>query len=100
MGHAPKQIKKAGKRLEGIYEFTGKSGRKYVGQSGDVMKRLSQHKAAGKLPDDAVVVIREVKGGKTAREIAEQKRITDLGGVDVLDNQRNPIGPKRQHLLE
>ncbi len=41
----------------------------------------------------------EVLGGKTAREIAEQLRINELGGVKNLENIRNPIGPARQNLL-
>jgi hypothetical protein len=36
-----------------------------------------------------------VSGGKTAREIAEQHKIDELGGIDQLLNRRNPIGPRR-----
>jgi hypothetical protein len=36
-----------------------------------------------------------VSGGKTAREIAEQQKIDELGGIGGLLNQRNPIGPRR-----
>jgi hypothetical protein len=42
----------------------------------------------------------EIIGGKTQREIAEQLRINDLGGIENLANQRNPIGPNRSYLLE
>jgi hypothetical protein len=38
-------------------------------------------------------------GGKTAREVAEQLRILDRGGVGNLENIRNPIGPRRANLL-
>jgi hypothetical protein len=41
----------------------------------------------------------EVLGGKTTREIAEQLRINKLGGIQNLENIRNPIGPARQYLL-
>jgi hypothetical protein len=84
---------------EGIYEFTAASGRTYVGQSGTIAERLVQHTASGKLPTGGAVNTTEVLGGKTAREIAEQLRINDLGGVRNLENIRNPIGPARQHLL-
>ena len=38
-------------------------------------------------------------GGRTAREIAEQQKIDDLGGIDVLLNIRNPIGLQRFDLM-
>ena len=38
-------------------------------------------------------------GGKTAREIAEQRKIDELGGIDSLLNLRNPIGPQRFDLM-
>jgi RHS repeat-associated protein len=86
---------------EGIYEFTAASGKTYVGQSGDIAARIDQHLASGKLlPSDLPSVkTTEVLGGKTAREVAEQVRINQLGGVKNLENIRNPIGPARQHLL-
>jgi hypothetical protein len=52
------------------------------------------------------VKLTEVKGGKTAREIAEHKRIQEItGGVparfsDKVANKVDPIGPGRRHLLE
>jgi len=87
---------------EGIYEFKGKSGKDYVGQSKDLEKRLSRHESSGKMSpsDKDTVQTTEVPGGKTAREIAEQKRINEKGGIENLENERNPIDPKRQHLLE
>jgi uncharacterized protein RhaS with RHS repeats len=87
---------------EGIYEFTAASGKTYVGQSGDIAARLEQHLASGKLleADLSTVETTEVLGGKTAREIAEQLRINELGGVNNLENVRNPIGPARQYLLQ
>jgi RHS repeat-associated protein len=85
--------------VEGIYEFTAASGKRYVGQSGNIAARLEQHKASGKLLTGTPVKTTQVLGGKTAREIAEQLRINSLGGIRNLDNIRNPIGRARQHLL-
>lgn len=48
----------------------------------------------------------KVLGGKTAREIAEHKRIQKItGGVparlsDKVANKVDPIGPGRRHLLK
>jgi hypothetical protein len=66
---------------------------------------LKQHIKSGKLDPNTSVNISEVSGGKTTREIFEQMRINDLGGiwqdgVKVLENNRNPIGANRQHLLD
>ncbi|MBZ5527084.1 MAG: hypothetical protein LAN71_04165 [Acidobacteriia bacterium] len=91
---------------EGIYEGADATapGRTYVGQSGNVPERLAQHEASGKFPGGTKVSTTEVKGGKTAREIAEQKRLNELGGVrsnpgSTTSNQRNPIGKKRKKLM-
>jgi hypothetical protein len=46
------------------------------------------------------VTTRHVPGGKTAREIVEQRRIDELGGIEKLENKVNPIGPNRRHLLD
>ncbi len=87
---------------EGIYEFVTTSGRKYVGQSSDIDRRLLQHVGSGKVtPEEAARAVRsEVFGGRTAREIAEQRRIDQLGGIKNLENKVNPIGPNRRHLLD
>ena len=86
---------------KGIYEFTAASGKVYVGQSGNISQRLLQHVRSGKLAaaDMTAVSRTEVLGGKTAREIAEQRRSNQLGGIVNLENKVNPIGPARQHLL-
>ncbi len=67
----------------------------------DIPKRIRQHRRAGKLKsvDIGTVTTREVTGGRTSREIAEQLRIDELGGIEALENLRNPIGPTRRHLL-
>jgi RHS repeat-associated protein len=93
---------------EGIYEGPDATapGKTYVGQSGNIPERLTQHgeSGTGKFPAGTKVSTTEVKGGKTAREIAEQKRIDQLGGVkskpgSKTSNERNPIGPKRKDLV-
>jgi hypothetical protein len=91
---ASKQVVK-----EGIYEFQATSGKTYVGQSGNIPRRLVQHVRSGKLPQGGAVKVTEVLGGKTTREIAEQTRINELGGIKNLENKVNPIGPNRQHLM-
>ena len=85
---------------QGICESAARSGQKYVGQSGNIPRRIGEHARSGKLPKGNPVSTTEVLGGRTAREIAEQRRIDALGGIDNLENKINPIGPKRQHLLD
>jgi hypothetical protein len=41
----------------------------------------------------------EVTGGKLTREIAEQLRINERGGVGNLQNIRNVIGQAREYLM-
>jgi RHS repeat-associated protein len=86
---------------EGIYEFMSASGKTYVGQSRDIFMRIEEHLDSGKLLPEDIPSLQttEVLGGKTAREITEQLRINELGGVENLENIRNPIGPARQDLL-
>ncbi len=84
---------------EGIYQFTGASGDEYVGQSGNIPERLRQHRRDGKLPEGNGVNTEEVLGGRLAREIAEQRRIDNLGGLKNLENKINPLGPKRRKKL-
>jgi RHS repeat-associated protein len=92
---------------EGIYVVTTKEGLPYVGQSGNIPRRLQEHVRSGKITQEAAdnAIRTEVLGGKTAREIAEQRRINELtNGVGAADpgiaNKVNPIGPSRQHLLD
>ena len=102
-------ILKAGKKItEGIYDFHAKSSKRYVGQSKDIDKRLNQHIKSGKLDKNELPNVNktEVLGGKTKREISEQRKIDSLGGIKKpdgtknLENKVNPIGPKRRHLLD
>lgn len=91
---------------EGIYEFVDSTGKKYVGQSGNIPERLKQHEKSGKLESGQKVKTTEVTGGKTNREVAEHKRIQEItGGVparqsDKVSNKVDPIGAKRKHLLD
>jgi hypothetical protein len=96
------KAKDAAKGTSGIYEVTAQSGKKYVGQSQNMANRLNQHVSIGKVSpaDAAKAKTTPVDGNKIAREIAEQKKINELGGVKNLENKRNPIGPKRQELLK
>ncbi|HKV38805.1 MAG TPA: RHS repeat-associated core domain-containing protein, partial [Blastocatellia bacterium] len=86
---------------EGIYEFVSSTGEGYVGQSGDIPRRIGEHLASAKLLPKDLSSLRttEVLGGKTAREVAEQLRIIDLGGKDTLRNMVNPIGRAKANLL-
>jgi RHS repeat-associated protein len=92
----------AAKATEGVYEVTAKSGKGYVGQSSNMPRRLSKHVSAGKITPEAAANAKttSVPGGKTAREVAEQKQINQRGGIGELENQRNPVGEKRRHLLD
>ena len=87
---------------EGIYQVVAKSGLTYVGQSSNIAARLAQHVASGKITQEAAdnALRWAVSGGKTAREIAEQLRINELGGVAGLENIVNPIGAARKGLLQ
>jgi hypothetical protein len=84
-----------------VEEFTSASGKTYVGQSGDICRRIGEHLASGKLLEADLATLRTtaVSGGKTAREIAEQLRINELGGIKMLENTRNAIGKARSYLL-
>jgi RHS repeat-associated protein len=91
---------------EGVYEGPDATapGKTYVGQSGDIANRVVQHEGSGKFAPGTKVSATEVKGGKTAREVAEHNRIQQLGGVkskpgSQTSNIRNPIGKNREHLL-
>ena len=77
-----------------------------MGQSGNVEKRLRQHKNAGRISDPKDATVTPVSGGKTNREIAEHNRIQEITGgnpaktSDGVTNRRDPIGPNRRDLLD
>lgn len=85
----------------GIYEFPDllNPGKTYVGQSGDVDRRLKQHERTGRYAPGTAAVT-PVPGSKLDREIAEQNRITTLGGIGggKVSNEKNPIG--RNHFQQ
>ncbi|MGN8048138.1 RHS repeat-associated core domain-containing protein [Curtobacterium sp. 22159] len=85
---------------EGIYVIRTARGT-YVGQSGNIDRRLAEHVVSGKFSLDEVSSAErfEVTGGKTAREVAEQRKIDELGGVGNLLNKVNPIGQRRIALM-
>jgi hypothetical protein len=85
---------------EGIYVIKAARGT-YVGQSGNIARRLAEHVASGKFTADEVANAERtlVTGGKTAREIAEQLEIDARGGVKNLINIVNPIGKGRWSLM-
>lgn len=91
---------------EGIYvaSTTTKQGLPYVGQSGQIATRLEQHVASGKITQEVAgsAKVFEVLGGKTSREVAEQRMANQLGGVGTgsLANKVNPIGASRSSLLD
>ena len=86
---------------QGIYEFTSATGETYVGQSGNIAARIKQHLKSGRLlaEDLHTVKTTPISGDKMAREVTEQLRIIEHGGLKNLVNVRNPIGPERAHLL-
>ena len=87
---------------EGIYAIRGAEGT-YVGQSGNITERFSQHliENGGRFTQEELNAAERfaVPGGKTAREIAEQQKIDDFGGIAKLLNKRNPIGERRFDLM-
>gem|GEM_PF-2094000 len=93
----------------GIYVFDDlkNPGKKYVGQSEDIAKRLAQHQAAGRLSNVKNATTKEMQGAtKLASEIAEHKLIQKITkGVpakksSLVSNKCDPIGPKRAHFLK
>jgi hypothetical protein len=91
---------------QGVYEFPDASspGKTYVGQSGDVPRRLGEHEASGKKDAATPAKTTEVQGGKTAREVTETKRIKELGGTSSKEgsqtsNKRLPVSDKRMEKI-
>ncbi len=85
---------------EGIYEFAATSGQTYLGQSSNIAKRLAQHVSSGKLLPTTSVTVTPVSGGKLVREVVEQIRINQLGGIGNLANVVNPIGLARTPMVQ
>jgi len=85
---------------EGIYVIRGSRGI-YVGQSGNIPRRLAQHADRFTAAELANAERYAVSGGRTAREVAEQLKIDEFGGIrgGRLLNRLNPIGDRRLSLL-
>ncbi len=82
---------------EGVYEFIAASGKKYIGQSKDLYRRIMTHLRKGKLDpgDIGSIKTKEMPGSSTIeRKIVEQGKIDKGGGpqpMGPLENQRNSI---------
>ena len=84
----------------GIYVVPTAKGA-YVGQSGNITGRLARHVSDKKFTQveaDAAERL-AVGGGKTQREVAEQLKVDEMGGIDNLLNRVNPIGSRRFDLM-
>ncbi|MDP3650856.1 MAG: RHS repeat-associated core domain-containing protein [Rhodoferax sp.] len=88
---------------QGIY-LVESNGAKYVGQSGQVTTRLGQHVSNGKFAaeatDDAVRL--SIAGGKTSREVAEQRTLNlmrETNAAEDILNISNSVGKAREGLL-
>lgn len=92
----------------GTYEFPDakEPGKVYVGQSGDVPRRIGEHEDSGKKEAGSPATVNPMPGSaKGEREKAEQQRINELGGKKTVpgsetSNKVNPVGPKRQKTIE
>ena len=81
---------------EVVYEFSS-AGLKYVGQTSRGYARMIEHLRTGKLhPKDLdSISFQEETGGKFAREVAETKRIKELGGLESTANINWPVSSAR-----
>ncbi|MCZ2222316.1 MAG: GIY-YIG nuclease family protein [Chitinophagales bacterium] len=101
------EIAEATRGIQGVYEITTKSGKKYVGKSKDVAKRLKQHKKSAKFSgadEIADVKVTEVIGSPLDLAVHEQKTLDNvLQGQTVSEaykngavlNKINAVGPAR-----
>jgi RHS repeat-associated protein len=91
----------------GVYAYppgtSSNDGTGYVGQSGDMPSRDSDHTRSGKLsasPDDPRIIRIPVNSGKNGREIVEELLLMLMRELGVpVSNQRNPIGKGRWELM-
>jgi hypothetical protein len=65
---------------------------------------LGEHEASGKKEAGTEAKITPVPGGKTAREVAETKRIKELGGTaskegSQTSNKRLPVSDRRMEKI-
>ena len=79
----------------GVYQFTARSGKPYVGQSFWITARLKVHRWTGKLPEGQEAWIWEMPGSTSLeRRIMEQTRMNQIGRIGpngALDNAINSI---------
>jgi len=72
----------------------------YIGESGDIAKRINQHLSKKKLDEKNIenVEFKEVEGDKLEREIEEQKGIDKYGVLpnQKLTNKKNPVSKARR----
>jgi len=81
---------------EVVYEFSS-AGLKYVGQTSRGYARMIEHLRTGKLhPKDLdSISFQQETRGKFAREVAETKRIKELGGLESTANINWPVSSAR-----
>ena len=97
----PRRAKACAFSGEGVYRLVTKTGKVYIGQTSDILRRFGEHgvnKLIVKNGGLDYIEFMEVKGGKLAREVAEQ-RLINSHGLENLLNQRNAIGAARKHLM-
>lgn len=91
----------------GVYQFPTPDNIPYTGQTIDAAGRLGDHLRSGLLGSLDDVTFKSMPGStKTQREIMEHNLIQQItGGVPArispaVANKRDPIGPRRSHLLD
>jgi hypothetical protein len=89
------------KGVEGIYEFVGKTGQIYVGQSGNIGLRLAQHLRSGALfsTDISCIPFMEVTGGRINERNCRTASESLNTGFENLQNEQNAIGAAREYLM-
>lgn len=97
----------APKGVKGVYTITTKSGKKYVGKSKDVAKRLKQHNRSSKFSgadEIADVKVTEVIGNgvdlavheqKTLDNILQSQKVSEAYKNGAVLNKINAVGPAR-----
>lgn len=78
----------------GVYQIIASDG-KYIGQSGNFFNRIKRHLSSPKFDGQDIydIIYHEMPGSTPLeREIYEQYLIRKSGGVELLQNVRNPMG--------
>ena len=81
----------AGGIKQGLYRFTARDGRTYIGKSIDLARRLAEHVREGFLSAEDLksVVVKAIDGSAKELSEAEQDAIDAEGGLRKLANKRN-----------